>query len=214
MLRVFRPTSPMNVGAWILSGTAPLAIVAGLFTGAPGFLGKIGDVAGLGAGFFGVLLAGYTGVLVSNTAIPFHIATRHWMPPLFLSSATASAASILDLLFEDPRSYRITFMFGTVGRLAELACGHAVERAADEVPQVGRPLREGATGAMWKAATALTAASLVVSVMPLKGNAKRKWAGLLGALGSLALRFAVHYSGSASARDPRAVFHQQRARAD
>src|SRR5215471_9717963 len=31
MVRVFRPTSPMNIGVWILSGVAPTAITTGLF---------------------------------------------------------------------------------------------------------------------------------------------------------------------------------------
>ncbi len=211
MLRVFRPTSPMSVGVYILSFAAPLAITAGLFSGRSGFLGLVGSAAGLGAGLFGLALAGYTGVLVSGTAIPFHQATRRWMPPLFLASATASAASILDLVFEDERAARITFIFGTAGRLAELAAGHAVEAAAEVVPRVARPLQTGLSGALWKAATVLTAASLVVSVMPFEPRSRRKWAGALGVMGSLALRFAVHYAGSASARDARAAFRQQRA---
>ena len=212
MLRVFRPTSPMSVGAWILSAAAPLAITAGLFSNRPGLLGRIGAGAGYGAGVFGLGLAGYTGVLVSNTAIPVYQAARHWMPVLFLASATASAASILDLIFEDQRSARITFLYGTAGRLAELASGFAVESAAGRVDRVGSPFRQGVSGALWRTATVLTAASLVVSVIPGRSKTKRKWAGALGALGSLALRFAVHYAGSASAKDPRATFRQQRAR--
>lgn len=210
MLRVFRPTSPMNVGAWILSGAAPLAITAGLFSNRQGLLGKVGSAAGYGSGLFGLGLAGYTGVLVGNTAIPVYQATRNWMPVLFLASATASAASILDLMFEDRQSARITFVYGTAGRLAELAAGFAVEQAANDVPRVGRPLQQGLSGALWKSAKILTAASLVVAMIPGESRSRRKWAGALGALGSLALRLAVHYAGAASAKDPRASFHSQR----
>ncbi len=212
MLRVFRPTSPMNVGAWILSGAAPLAITAGLFSNRQGLLGHVGSAAGYGAGLFGLGLAGYTGVLVGNTSIPLYQETRRLMPVLFLASATASAASILDILFEDRRSSKITFIFGTAGRLAELGCGFAVENVAGRVPQVAKPLHSGVSGALWRTATALTAASLVISLIPGHSRSRRKWAGVLGALGSLALRFAVHYAGTASARDPRASFRQQRAK--
>ncbi len=212
MLRVFRPTSPMNVGAWILSGAAPLAIAAGLFSHRKGLLGTLGSWAGYGAGVFGLGLAGYTGVLVSNTAIPLYQQARRWTPVLFLASASASAASILDLIFDHPRGNHITFLFGTAGRLAELGAGLAVERAASEIPQVARPLREGVSGVLWRTATVLTAGSLVVSLIPGQSRSRRKWAGVLGALGSLAVRFAVHYAGAASARDPRASFRQQRAR--
>ena len=45
MLRVFRPTSPMNMGAWILSGAAPTAIATGLFLNRRGLPGKLGKSA-------------------------------------------------------------------------------------------------------------------------------------------------------------------------
>ena len=210
MLRVFRPTSPMNLGAWILSGAAPLAITAGLLSGRKGLLGTVGQVAGYGSGLFGLGLAGYTGVLVSNTAIPLYQHARRIMPVLFLASAAASAASILDVIFDEPRANRITFTFGTAGRLAELAAGYAVESNAAQLPRVGLPLEHGVSGALWKAATVLTAASLVISVIPGKSRSRRKWAGALGVLGSLCLRLGVHYAGAASARDPRASFEPQR----
>jgi formate-dependent nitrite reductase membrane component NrfD len=212
MLRVFRPTSPMNVGAWILSGAAPLAITAGLLTGRKGLLGGAGQFAGYGSGLFGLGLAGYTGVLVSNTAIPLYQHSRRVMPVLFLASAAASAAAILDLIIEESRATRITFAFGTAGRLAELAAGYATEFNAARLPRVGLPLKQGVSGALWKAATVLTAASLVISMIPGKSSARRKWAGGLGALGSLCLRLGVHYAGAASARDPRASFEPQRSR--
>ena len=210
MLRVFRPTSPMNLGAWILTGAAPLAIAAGLLSGRRGLLGTMGQIAGYGSGLFGLGLAGYTGVLVSNTAIPIYQYARRIMPVLFLASATASAASILDLIFDEPRANRITLSFGTAGRLAELATAYAVESKAAQLPRVGLPLQHGVSGALWKAATILTAASLVISLIPGQSRSKRKWAGAFGALGSLCLRLGVHYAGAASARDPRASFEPQR----
>lgn len=201
MLRVFRPTSPMNVGAWILSATAPLAITAGLFTGR-----RIGDIAGYGAGLFGVALAGYTGVLLSNTAIPIYQESRRILPVLFLASAAATAASILDLLNDDARAARITFAFGTAGRLAELTAAYGLESNVARTARVGRPLKQGVSGALWRTAGVLTAVSVVVSFIPGRSRATRKWAGVLGAAGSLCLRLAVHYAGIASARDPRAAF--------
>lgn len=204
MVRVFRPTSPMNIGSWILGGAAPSAIAAGLLNG------KMGEAAGYISGIFGTALAGYTGVLVSNTAIPVWQAARRWMPVLFVSSAMASAASILDLFYEDERANRITFFFGNAGRLLELAASRKVEEAASTVPQVGEPFRKGATSVLWKTAGALTAASLIVSAIPGRSSRKRKVAGLLGALGGLALRFAVHHISNASTRNPRAAIEQQR----
>lgn len=212
MVRVFRPTSPMNIGSWILGGAAPTAIAAGLFMNRRGGLGQIGEIAGYASGVFGTALAGYTGVLVSNSVIPAWQAARRWMPVLFMASSMASAASILDLFYENERANRITFTFGNVGRLLELAASHKVEEAASAVPKVAEPFRKGATSLLWKTATALTLASLIASAIPSHSPKKRKVAGLLGALGSLCLRFAVHYISNASARDPRASFEQQRTR--
>ena len=45
----------MNVGAWILGATAPLALTAGLFSGRKGLFGQIGAEAGYGAGFSALL---------------------------------------------------------------------------------------------------------------------------------------------------------------
>jgi hypothetical protein len=134
------------------------------------------------------------------------------MPVLFIGSAAATTASILDLFSDREAARRVTRIFGTAGRIAELAAAKMVERACAEVPKVGEPFREVGPSVLWKAAGFLTAASLVVSILPGKSMKKRQVAGVLGAAGSLCLRFAVHYLGNVSALDPRASFDQQRAR--
>ena len=97
------------------------------------------------------------------------------------------------------------------GKLGELASTLAVERDADEVAEVGRALREGVSGALWRAAKALTAASAALSLLQGRSRARRKLSGLLGTLGAVAVRFAVFEAGKRSAADPRATFGQQRA---
>ncbi|RDJ93361.1 formate dehydrogenase, partial [Lacticaseibacillus rhamnosus] len=84
-------------------------------------------------------------------------------------------------------------------KAAVVAAAAGAEDAACAVPRVGRPLRSGASGAIWKASTVLTAASLAVSLLPARFGNRMKMAGLLGMAGSLLLRFAVHYAGDASA---------------
>ncbi len=212
MLRVFRPTSPMNMGAWILAAAPSAAITAGLFARhSHGIVQRIGEAAGYSSGVFGAALATYTGVLAGNTVIPVWKESRRILPVLFGASAAASAGAIFDLMFEDQRACRITRYFGIGGRLAELAAAYSMERRAARVPSVARPLKKGLSGVMWKTASVLTAASLVTLMLPRQNRKKRMIAGLLGAGGSLLLRFAVEAAGNASARDPRAAFHQQRA---
>jgi hypothetical protein len=75
---------------------------------------------------------------------------------------------------------------------------------------VGQALRQGGPALLWKSATVLTIASLTLSLIPVKSRKKTIAAGALGTIGSLCMRFAVHYIGNASARDARASFDRQR----
>ena len=211
MLRVFRPTSPMNMGAWILSGTGASATGALLLRGRGGLLGNLGRFFGCMAGVFGMGLSTYTGVLVANSAIPIWQESRKALPILFGSSALASLGCTFDIFCERPAERRITNLIGNVGRAAELMAGMAMERHASAVPRVGRPFKRGLSALMWRGAAFLTFTSLVVSTLPNRSRKSRIAAGLLGTAGSLLLRLTVEHLGTVSARDARASFHQQRA---
>jgi hypothetical protein len=122
----------------------------------------------------------------------------------------SSAASLLDLMQLNEREERIVHRFGVVGKIGALAAMTAVERDVRRVERVGRALREGLPGALWRAAKALTAASLGLSLVPGGGRIRRLGSAILGTGGAILLRFAVFHAGKASARDPRASFHLQR----
>ena len=197
MLRVFRPTSPMNIGAWIFSGVAPTAIIAELFLHRRGFWRFLGKSSGFASGLFGAGLATYTGVLVGNTAVPIWQSSRRILPLLFGASAMASAGSLFDLFANNARERRIVYTFGTVGKIAELGAAIAMEKQLSRVPSVVKPLRSGPSGFLWRAATILTAASLLLSLWPKSSRRRRAITGALGTAGSLALRYAVHSAGTA-----------------
>jgi formate-dependent nitrite reductase membrane component NrfD len=211
MLRVFRPTSPMSVGSWVLAAATPLSAGSALLTFARGPLYHLGHMAGIGAGVLGLPLSTYTAVLISNSAVPVWQMGRRALPLLFAASSMAGLASVLDLMELRREERRVSDFFGTVGRVADLAAGIVLERQVSRVPEVGRPLREGATGVLWNAAKVATAASLVVSLLPGQSRGRRITAGVLGTIGAVCLRFAVFHAGRVSALDPRATFHQQRA---
>lgn len=209
MLRVFRPSSPMSVGSWVLALATPLSAGSALLSMTSGGLWYVGYAAGVGAGILGMPLATYTGVLLGNSAVPIWLATRKMLPLLFGASAAASLASIFDLMPLRDRERTIAHRFGIAGRVAELAAGEAVERRACANPRVGLPLRQGASGALWKAAKVFTLASLVLTLIPGKCKTQRTAAGICGILGGLSLRFAVIHAGKISALDPHATFSQQ-----
>jgi formate-dependent nitrite reductase membrane component NrfD len=193
MLRVFRPTSPMSVGSWVLAAATPLSGASAMLPGPLGWL------SGLAAGLLGLPLATYTAVLLGNTAVPFWSDSRRALPFLFGSSAVASLASLFELLDLEQRERKIMFRFGTVGRIAELAASAAVEDAARS-HHTSKPLRDGLSGALWNAATMCTIASLAISVLPFGGRRKRWLGGAIGIAGGVCLRFAVFYAGKRSAR--------------
>ncbi len=212
MLRVFRPTSPMNVGAWILSGVSGTSTMTISLLGRSGPWGTAGEAFGFASGFLGMGLATYTGVLVANSAVPLWQESRRVLPILFGASAMASVGSAFEMFVESSAERRITSVFGLVGQVAEIAASVAMEKQASVVPRVGRPLKRGFSGAMWKAAAVFTAGSIAARVLPNPSRKRRIAVGVLGTLGSLLMRFAVAHAGSVSARDARASFHQQRAR--
>lgn len=214
MLRVFRPTSPMSVGSWVLAGAASATMGSALLSNRDGALGRLGDAAGWSAALLGMPLAGYTAVLVGNTAVPVWQASRRTLPALFIGSSVSGLASLFGLLpgggHLTPQEEKAVHRFGVAGKVVDLAAMVAVEHEAARVAPVGRPLREGLSGALWTAAKAMTAGSLALSLLPGRSRAKRIVGGLLGTAGAVALRFAVFHAGTASARDPRAAFRQQR----
>jgi formate-dependent nitrite reductase membrane component NrfD len=210
MLRVFRPSSPLNLGSWVLAAAGPLTVASAVLDGAPGPLGTVGHGAGYAAGAVGLPLAGYTAVLVSTTAVPVWSEIRRTLPSLFVASAVTGAASLLQLLKLNGREASIVRRFAVAGAAADLAAAVAVDRAAGRVEGVDIPLREGLAGSLLRAAKALTAGSLAINLLPGGARWKRTAAGVLGALGSLATKFGVFYAGSASARDPQVAFRQQR----
>lgn len=204
MMRVFRPTSPMNLGTWVVSAAGASsagALVLGRST--------LGDAAGLVAGAAGLPLATYTAVLLASTAVPVWQGASTSLPVLFAASATTSAASILDLMPLAPAEARTVRVLGVAGKIVDLVAARAMERELG--PARARPLREGASSMLWRAASAMTAASLALSLLPRRSPRLRTMTGILGAAGALTLRFAVASAGRASAADPRATFEPQRA---
>src|SRR5205823_10537005 len=131
-------------------------------------------LGGTGAAIFGIPLAGYTGVLLANTAVPLWQQARRSLPVLFTSSSMSSASGILKLVPLSKGAYDIVHTFGVVGAVVELAASEAFEREVSRVEQVERPLREGASGALWKTAKALTAASLIVALVPSRRRRMRQ----------------------------------------
>jgi formate-dependent nitrite reductase membrane component NrfD len=209
MLRVFKLTSPMSMGSWILSAFSAAAGAAAVLPYGPRVFRPLANVCGLVAGILGMPLAAYTGVLLVQTAVPLW-KNRLWSV-LALCSGTAASSSFLELLPLNAKESRAIEVFGVIGKVGEIVVACAIEKEAARVERVARPLHDGFTGLLWQGAKALIIASAVVSIAPGHSRKKRVIAGVLGTTAGICVRFAYFYAGKRSARDPRATFEQQHA---
>lgn len=207
MLRVFKLSSPMSMGSWILSAFSAAAGASAVLPYGPRIFRPFAGVFGIAAGLLGLPLAAYTGVLLVQTAVPVW-KNRLWSV-LALCSGTAAASSFLDLLPLNAKEARAIQIFGLLGECGELLVANEIEKDAAQVERVARPLHDGLTGFLWQSAKALTIASAVISILPGHSRKKRIAAGLLGTAAGISVRFAYFFAGKRSARDPRASFEQQ-----
>lgn len=208
MLRVFKPTSPMSVGVWILVGYTPLAAGAAA-SDVLGRLPREGRIAGLGAAVFGSAVATYTAALIANTAVPAWHEGRRELPYLFAGSA-ASAAAGWGLIVAPRTENEPAVRMAVLGALVELGAEQAMER---RLGMIAETLQEGKAGKRLKIAKALTAAGAMGARLLARRNrpaAIAAGAGLLA--GSALTRFGLFEAGMASARDPKYTVEPQRQR--
>ena len=208
MLRVFKPTSPMSVGTWILSAYAPLnmASSASALTGrAP----RAGRAAGVGAGLLGPAVASYTAALIADTAVPAWHEGHRELPFLFAGSA-ASAGAGFGLLAAPLTENAPAQRLAVLASVGELVAEHLLER---RLGMVAETMRTGTAGRRMKAAKALSLAGALGAGTLARRN---RFAATLsgGALiaGSALTRFGIFAAGMASARDPKYTVEPQRAR--
>ncbi|MGH9108862.1 MAG: NrfD/PsrC family molybdoenzyme membrane anchor subunit [Acidimicrobiales bacterium] len=209
MLRVFRPTSPMSVGSWILASYGPLAGLAAVaeLRSRPGG----GRLAGLGAAALAPALASYTAVILADTAVPTWHDARRELPFVFAGSS-ASASGGLAMALVPPAQAGPARNLAVIGSALELGAGARMEQ---RLGLSGEPLREGRAGRVLWASKILTAAGALVG--GLAGRHSRSAAtagGLAMAAGSACVRFATFYAGIASSEDPRYTVEPQRQRLD
>ncbi len=209
MLRVFKPTSPMSVGAWLLAAHSGLASAAAA-SDLAGRLPRIGAAAGAAAALTGPMLASYPGVLLANTAVPaWHEAYRQ-LPVLFAGGAmtAAGAAGLAATCWRgseaETEPARRLALLGTV---VESAAGFGLEYG---LGQPGDPYREGDARRLLRLARWLTLSGAAAAATARRSRAAAAAASVLLAGGGICAKFAVLRAGVASAQDPKHVILNQR----
>lgn len=210
MLRMFKVTSPMSLGSWVLVGSGATTTLAAT-SALTGLLPGPARVAKPAAALLGLPLSTYTAALLSNTAVPVWHEARLTLPFVFGSGAalTAGAFGVMLTPVEHAGPAR---RLALAGALVEAGSSEVMRRTLGELaePYDTQPSKtlKHVTGACLTAGSALLAA---------RGGRSRAAAAVGGALlaaGALSARWNVFKAGFASARDPKYTVGPQRARLD
>lgn len=214
MFRVFKVTSPMSVGSWILlvsGGASNTAAVMELLDPLPIVhrLRPLKWAAEVVSFLAGPPLATYTGALVANTAIPVWSEARDELPWLFGASAAATAGAAAAIA-TPPGAAGPARRAAVGGSAAALLIAEVMEHRLGFVGEVYEQGPAGRYGRIAKVATAAGAALLAT-----RGKRSRAAAAAGGALvlaGELALRWSVFKAGFQSAADPKYTVRPQKER--
>ena len=209
MLRVFKVTSPMSVGSWILAFSSAASSGAA-FLSAIGRLPRASDVARTASAVSGAPLAVYTATLISDTAIPVWHEARHELPFLFGASAAASAGAAA-AIGVPTRAAAPARRLAIGGALVENAVMLAMVK---RLGLLGEPYRQGEAGRYAKVAKACSlGGAALLAVAGRRSRLASTAGGALVLAGELALRWSVFKAGFQSARDPKYTVLPQRERA-
>jgi formate-dependent nitrite reductase membrane component NrfD len=223
MLRVFKPSSPMNIGTWTLVGYSGMVGASVLREwlrdrgqppedqpGAKGILVRrwLGwhDVLGIP---LAIGIAGYTGVLLSCTSNPLWC-RNPWLGPLFSASAMSTGAEAISLALDCTSkssdgleaSQRVLQRIDTTAHLAEAACAGGFQRYAGEQAQ---PLKQGSVRQVHRLALGGLVGSEVLKLLPVGRRLRkpvRMAAAALGLAAGFALRWSMIYGGKEAADNP------------
>ncbi|NMO52847.1 polysulfide reductase NrfD [Actinoplanes sp. TBRC 11911] len=217
MLRVFKPTSPMSVGTWVLSAFGAAAGAAAVAEAAPmlprrGTLGlarrvlpPVGSAAGYAAAGLAPALATYTAVLLADTATPsWHVAYPE-LPFVFAGSALASGAGVGLIAGPETPAKRMAVLGGGL----ELLGMHQIETGKGVLSE---PYHQGRAGRLLRTGRALTLAGMAGAALGGRSRVVSALSGLSLLTASALMRFGIFEAGMHSARDPKYTVLPQRDR--
>jgi Polysulphide reductase, NrfD len=204
MLRVFKPQSPMSMGAWCLSAFSSASaaaafadVVAARWNGLP--VRVLGGMGKLGSALFGMPFSNYTGVLIGATAMPVWNHSIDTLPIHFGMSGLQSSVSLLELWgFERSTALNLLGMGAAAFETWE---GFHIE---SDPHRSLKPLKTGVSGWITRAGGALSgpvALGLRLTAAITGDRNMRRAAAYTGIAGSLLTRYGWMRAGHASAQD-------------
>jgi formate-dependent nitrite reductase membrane component NrfD len=211
MLRVFKVTSPMSVGSWILTAEGGLLTI----TAAHEFLGwlprPLARVAEALAALLGMPLATYTAALIANTSVPIWHDGRHELPFAFAGGSAMAAGGAASVMMRGARGSGPARRLAIIGCLTEAV---AMEYSKHKMGMVAEPYSSGTAGKLEKATMACAGTgAAVMTVAELKRSNRLGFLGsCLTVAGSMLGRWMVFIAGRQSAAAPQYTVEPQRKR--
>ena len=209
MLRVFKRTSPMSIGTWILmafSAFSGLTAAADLLQTRSGWLRRAIKVTQVPAALAGAGLGTYTAALLSATSTPLWAAAPRALAVRFAASSIAAAAAALSLCTKRRQARADLDMICLAALAVELAATLSADHSYQQTG-VDRAMKSRAgtiaTVGGHQAGVLLPLGLLVAS--SLTGSRSRIVSGAASCAvltGSLLMRIGVIGSGAASASQP------------
>jgi len=141
MLRMFKVTSPMSVGSWLLASAGASTAVAAADAWTRLVPAPVGKLARPTAALLGLPLTTYTAALVANTAIPVWHEAHRVLPFMFGASAAMSAGGA-SVALTPPAAAAPARRLALGGAITVLGASELMERRAgrDHAARVARPL--------------------------------------------------------------------------
>jgi hypothetical protein len=207
MLRVFKISSPMNFGSWILAGTGTTAAIV-IAHETVGPFDRLNRLArGLSAAF-GLPLATYTAALLSNTAVPVWHEARRELPFVFAgnSGASAGAAAMIVTPCRDAGPARRLAVLGVVAE------GTAMQLMRRRLGELGEPYETGEAGRFAKFAKSCSVAGGLVTALAGRRRGGAVAGGALILAGAVCERWMIFKAGFQSAAEPKYTVAPQRER--
>jgi protein NrfD len=221
MLRIFRRTSTMSIGAWSL---VTFGAMSALTAAAQGLADRLGNVFyrrvarwfALPAAATGAVVATYTGTLLGATSTPLWAGADRILPALFGTSAAATSAAALSLAGQlkqqQANATRRLERLALMAAGTELLLCSALDRRRDE-KNLGKPLKQEPVATVYQAGykgLGLIAPLVIHGLGMLTGRRSRTWsaaAAIATLAGGYILRSVIVYAGKESANRPEDYFH-------
>jgi hypothetical protein len=206
MLRMFKVTSPMSVGSWILSVSGATTTVSTAHAWL-GLFPRLSRFARPAAALSGLPLCTYTAALVANTAVPAWHEARATLPFVFGAGAGLSAGAAA-VITTPPDKAATARRLALAGAVTEIAAKEVMERRLGDT---GKAYKQGAAARFGSLGqTCLLGGSVLLSRRGSSSWSAAAAAGTLLLGGALSARWSVFKAGFNSVADPRYVIAAQR----